>query len=394
MARSYTDFRPRQRPPGSARRLLDPANPHRMLVQARAALAEEFVGITTDGDPLPGLFPIQQSGVSTEPILRAAETWLAALPPELAARARFDVETEEWRTWSNIHPFLMRHGVCLEEMDEMQRDLALALVGATLSADGYACARDIMRLNDFIGELTARPEEYGEWVYWLSIMGTPSPNSPWGWQIDGHHLIVNCFVLGDQMVMTPTFMGSEPVHAETGKYAGIRVFATEEAQGPALMRTLTTEQRQKATVGTELHGETLTPAFHDNVQIPYAGIRYTDLSPAQQGVLLGLVGTYVRRIRPDHAVVKMEEVKRHLSDTYFGWIGGYGDDDVFYYRVQSPVLLIEFDHQRGIALDNDEPSRNHIHTIMRTPNGNDYGKDLLRQHHERYRHVDGVHVPR
>jgi hypothetical protein len=28
----------------------------------------------------------------------------------------------------------------------------------------------------------------------------------------------------------------------------------------------------------------------------------------------------------------------------------------------------------------DRPTRDHIHTIVRTPNGNDYGKDLLRQH--------------
>jgi hypothetical protein len=28
----------------------------------------------------------------------------------------------------------------------------------------------------------------------------------------------------------------------------------------------------------------------------------------------------------------------------------------------------------------DRHTRDHIHTIVRTPNGNDYGKDLLRQH--------------
>ena len=77
-------------------------------------------------------------------------------------------------------------------------------------------------------------------------------------------------------------------------------------------------------------------------------------------------------------------MRRHLGETYFAWMGGYDDDSVFYYRVHSPVLLIEFDHQAGIALDNDEPSRNHIHTVVRTPNGNDYGKDLLRQHYEQY----------
>ena len=80
----------------------------------------------------------------------------------------------------------------------------------------------------------------------------------------------------------------------------------------------------------------------------------------------------------------MAEVKRHLPNTFFAWMGGVDHDSVFYYRVHSPVILIEFDHQRGIALGNERPSRNHIHTVVRTPNGNDYGKDLLRQHHEQF----------
>ena len=83
----------------------------------------------------------------------------------------------------------------------------------------------------------------------------------------------------------------------------------------------------------------------------------------------------------------MDEVKKHLWQTYLGWMGGIDEASVFYYRIHSPVILLEFDHQRGIAMDNDEPSRSHIHTVVRTPNGNDYGKDLLRQHREALSHV-------
>jgi hypothetical protein len=32
------------------------------------------------------------------------------------------------------------------------------------------------------------------------------------------------------------------------------------------------------------------------------------------------------------------------------------------------------------------PSREHVHSVVRTPNGNDYGKDLLRQHHAQHPH--------
>src|SRR5262245_42212028 len=34
------------------------------------------------------------------------------------------------------------------------------------------------------------------------------------------------------------------------------------------------------------------------------------------------------------------------------------------------------------VLSNETPQRFHIHTIVRTPNGNDYGMDLLRLHYE------------
>ena len=87
----------------------------------------------------------------------------------------------------------------------------------------------------------------------------------------------------------------------------------------------------------------------------------------------------------------MEEVRRHLAGTHFAWMGGTDDTSAFYYRVHSPVLLVEFDHQRGIVFDNDEPSRHHIHTVVRTPNGNDYGRDLLRQHHEQFDHTRTGH---
>jgi hypothetical protein len=257
----------------------------------------------------------------------------------------------------------------------------------SLSACGFQTARDIMRLNETIAEITGRPEEYGEWLYWVSVMGTPSAEEPWGWQIDGHHLILNCFVLGDQLVTTPMFMGSEPVHAESGAYAGTRVFEAEEQRGLALIRALTPEQRGRAILSLDLPPEVFTTAFRDNFELAYAGIRHGDLTDSQQALLRGLIATYVGRTCDGHATVKMAEVAAHLPDTYFAWMGGVEDDSVFYYRVHSPVILIEFDHQRGIALDNDAPSRNHIHTVVRTPNGNDYGKDLLRQHHEQYDHA-------
>jgi hypothetical protein len=382
------NMQPRRQHIGSAR-YLDPALPPRlreMLARGEQAVAEAFSGITTDGALRPGLFPLHRTGISLAPVIAAADGFLAALSAAERDTALFPVDSDAWRAWCNIHPFFMRHGVCLRDLGETQRSAALTLVRESLSASGFTTARDVMKLNEHIRELTGRDEEYGEWYYWLSIFGTPSEDQPWGWQIDGHHLIINCFALGDQIVLTPNFIGSEPVYAASGQYAGTRVFENEEAKGFALMQALSPAQQQEATISADLPVEVFATAYRDNLMLGHQGIHYERLTAEQQALLLDLIGVYVGRIRPGHAEVRLDEVKAHLHETWFAWMGHCDTAGPFYYRIHSPVILIEFDHQRGVALDNDEPSRNHIHTLVRTPNGNDYGKDLLRQHYEQFDH--------
>jgi Protein of unknown function (DUF3500) len=387
MAGESAQFRLRERPPTPAVRAFELPRMQPMLDRAKTGLVEPFRGIITDGGGIvPGLFVIEKTGISLVPLLEVARSFLASLSAEQRKAACFAIDDEAWRQWSNIHPWLMRHGICLVDLDGNQREAALALMREAMSAAGYQTARDVMRLNEHALEITGKPEEYGEWFYWISIFGTPSPEQPWGWQIDGHHLNGNCFVLGDQLVLTPIFMGSEPVLARFGKHQGTRVFAAEEEQGYALMRALSSEERQRATIGKDLPSELFTAAFNDNRQIDPAGIRYDELPAEGRERFEALLATYVGRIRPGHSEIRWAEVKRHLSQTHFAWIGPFDDASLFYYRILSPVILVEFDHQSGIIYDNDTASRDHIHTVVRTPNGNDYGRDLLRQHYARHDH--------
>lgn len=391
MTLQLKDFRIRNRPVVSGRRL-DPDMSEQMrtnLSNAEAQIAEPFKGLTTDGQVVPGLFPLQQTGLSTASMKQAADAWLASLDAGQREAAKFDLDSDAWRRWSNIHVFLMRHGAMLEPMSDEQRDLAFGVLREGFSHEGFQLARNIMKLNESIREITGSDEELGEWLYWLSIMGEPSLDQPWGWQMDGHHLNVNCFVLGDQVVMTPMFMGSEPVALDIGKHAGIRAFRAEESTGLALARTLSAEQRSKAIIGEDVPPGVFTGALRDNFEMSYEGVKFDSLTSHQQALMFDLIGTYVNRMRSDHAKLRMDEIRQHLNETHFAWMGGTDEDSVFYYRVHSPVVLIEFDHQGGIFLDNDEASRNHIHTVMRTPNGNDYGKDLLRQHREQGHHHHG-----
>ena len=355
-------------------------------------LAEPFKGITTDGRIVEGLFPIRSTGVSTEPVRRAAAGFISTLTPEQRKVTVFPVDNDEWRKWANQHVYI-RQGLPFDAMTTGQRDAALGLLGASLSARGLTLTRDIMRLNHTLAELNGNNfTEYGEGKYYLTIMGDPSPDAPWGWQLDGHHLAVNYFVLRDQVVMTPAFWGSEPTVARTGKYAGTAVLVEEQQRGLALIRALSDEQRRQAIVEVRKTGNNIVAqAFADNVVLDFTGVRASTFTEAQRRRLLDLIGVYVSNMREGHARVRMAEVADHLDRTYFAWIGGTADEDVFYYRIQSPVILIEFDHQRPIGLRHvlpaDVPSREHVHSVVRTPNGNDYGKDLLRQHYTQQRHA-------
>src|SRR5262249_15833364 len=152
----------------------------------------------------------------------------------------------------------MRHGVCLDEMSSAQRNTALALVRESLSAQGFQTARDVMRLNELVLAITGSHAEYGEWLYWMSIMGTPSADGHWGWQSGGRRPIVSCGGGGGQVVLAPLVLGAEPVASHEGLYAGTRVFQAEEQGGLALMRALTPEQRRQATIAAELPGEVFT----------------------------------------------------------------------------------------------------------------------------------------
>ncbi len=350
-----------------------------------AALAEPFVGVTTTGTVQPNLFPVRATGVSTRPVRDAATRFLASLSPDQRGRTAFAADDIEWRDWNNVHRYA-RKGVNFQELSEAQRERGFDLLRASLSARGFEKARGVMRLNGYVADVLKNPDEYGEFLYHLTVMGVPSDTEPWGWQLDGHHLIVNYFVLGDQVVMTPTFMGSEPVSASTGRYAGTRVLREEQDLGLALATSLTPAQRQVAVIqSAKTANNSLAQAFRDNLVLDYAGIRADALTAAQRQQLMAVIGEYVRNMADGHAKIRLSEIEARLDETYFAWIGDITPDAVFYYRVHSPVLLIEFDHQTPVALPGERvPQRNHVHTVVRTPNGNDYGKNLLRQHYQQH----------
>ena len=362
-------------------------------------LAEPFKGITTDGKAIPGLYKLAPNGAPAAAMTDAAKALLGLLTETQRGTSCFPADSNTCRRWQNTENYFEDYGLRLEEITDAQREAVLAVLRASLSAKGYQMSRDVMRLNRFLGDLVGGPAILGEWSYNFCLFGTPSMSEPWGWQLFGHHLSLNCMVVGGQMVLTPTFWGAEPSHADVGPFAGTTLFEDEERAGLTLMRSFSPEQQRRAIVAHSMVGGDLPPgrrhfannlhlagAHQDNRIIPYEGITATDMSAVQRRNLLDLIGRYIAPLPEGPEKQRVTEIEQHLGDTHFCWIGGFAEDSTFYYRVQSPVVLIEFDHHIGVFLTNAEPAKFHVHTIVRTPNGNDYGLDLLRLHYEQSPH--------
>ncbi len=363
-----------------------------------------FSGISSDGKPIAGCYAKQANNAPVEAAAQAAGKWLQSLPPETRESVQFKVDSALWTHWHNV-PLILREGqVELLALNDEQRELGLQVIRASLSEKGFQRTFEVMENNAFLGQLNEMTDLLNKWAFTLSIFGNPSTSEPWGWQFFGHHLSLSCLFIDGQMVLSPVFMGLEP-----DIKMGIeqrRMFQSHEEAALQMFRLLTDKQQTSAVLFDSMltadqpdgrydpfDGRSVGGAFQDNRIVPYEGVGVADFDRTQRLKLLELSDHFISNLPSGPAEQRLSELEKYLDQTYFSWIGKANDVDPFYFRIHSPVALIEFDHHSGIFLANEDPEKFHVHTIVRSPNGGDYGKDLLRQHYAQggHDHKGGDH---
>jgi hypothetical protein len=356
------------------------------------------VGIDLDlGSVRSEIFKLQDMGIDIEGISAAARKVSSNCTPQQQKLLQYPVNAREWRAWSNPEFLLRPLGLRLEELPEELITSILGVVQASFSPEGYQKALAAMRINHFLGEVCNVPKIMNKYSYNYLLFGQPSPEQAWGWSLYGHHLCLSAFFRGKHMVVSPTFTGAEPNLIDQGEWAGTEVLHTEGDFGLRLMQSLPQEMKDEAQTfslmrdpGMLQSGDLkvdrwnqddqrhMCGAFRDNRQVPYEGIKVSAMQPDQQQLVLDIVEQFILYLPQRARDLRKEQVREYFDETYFSWIGGYTDDDPFYYRIQSPVIICEFDHHSGVFLTNKEPAKFHTHTIVRTPNGGDYGNAIRR----------------
>jgi len=357
----------------------------------------EFRGVTEDGALREGLYPFEPARpgeeAPTAEMFAAANELLAALDDDGRERISFAVDAVEWQTWANPEFMQFDTGLRLDLQPAEVREKALALMRASLSPEGYDLAHAMTLINGFLGEVVDLETVLNEFSYNIALYGEPDLRAPWGWQLFGHHCAVNCLVVDGRMVVSPVFLGAEPDEIDDGPHAGLAdVFADRIDLGTALMAALPEGQRRDATIYEQMVDPAMPPgrvhpgderhlagAFQDNRVIPFEGIRVADMPADAQEKARLIAESFVRLLPTGPRAARLREIEQHWDETWFSWIGGSAPGDVFYYRLQSPVVIAELDHHCGVFLDYDTPKPFHIHTVLRTPHGNDYGRAYVRQ---------------
>lgn len=359
---------------------------------------EPFVGVTSDGEVRRGLYrlPEQRDAGDTardpEPAA-AARRLLDLLSEEQRETVSYPLDAAEWRGWSNPEFVFFRNGLRLEDQSLETVNAVHEVLRASLSPEGYERVAEAMQLNAYLGELVGLPSIMNAQSYWFSLFGDPSADEPWGWQLYGHHVALNFVTVGGRDVIAPVFIGAEPALSDGARPP---LFEARERLALELAGSLDPEQRARAVVyesvldpampqgrlhpADERH---VAGAFRDNRVVPPEGIRVSELDDAQRELLLRIVDDFLLLLRAEQRELALADVAAHREETRFSWYGATDGTQPFYFRVQGPTILAELDHHAGVWLSNRLPARFHVHTTLRLPNGNDYGKAYLAEWEER-----------
>lgn len=306
----------------------------------------------------------------------AARTWLASLGPDLAKKATFPFDGAERYNWNFLpgeYP-----GVMLAQMSPAQRSAAHELLRSALSSQGYLKTTSIFALENVLREISekaGRPAPHRDpLLYSFAVFGEPDMNKPWGWRMQGHHVSLQfTSVDGDVVCHTPMFYGAHPATVPEGPFAGLRVLGFEEDLGRALVKSLSDVQRKQATLEGKIPDDIVLGPGRAAGELKHpAGLRAAEMTTAQKTLLISLVDQYITNLRPDLAGAERARILEwRVDDITFAWAGGLEPGMPHYYRLHSPLFIVEY--------DNTQDGANHPHTVWRDP-ARDFGGDPLAEH--------------
>ena len=308
-------------------------------------------------------------------VLTNAQSFLSTLNPELKSKAQYALDDAERFNW-NFVP-IKRNGLTYYDFSDKQRNAAMVLLKSSLSEQGYQKAIAIVNLENILKvvEKQAPDSRYRDPLnYHFTFFGEPTEGKPWAWRFEGHHVSLNFTSIGGEMVSsTPSFFGSNPGIVQDGDSKGLEVLKEETKLGFELINSLNPDQRSTAIFSEVAPKEIISGNNRKAVPLTPDGIGFNALSKEQQTLFLKLLDVYTKNYAFGFSKKLMDKIKNAgMDNLHFAWAGSLTPGVANYYRIQGPMLLIEY--------DNTQNNANHVHTTIRDLK-DDFAEDILREHY-------------
>jgi hypothetical protein len=320
----------------------------------------------------PNTSPI--AGDATSAIIDAANVFLETLSDGEKSTGLFDwTNNDQKQRWSNFPPAVFdRQGLVWGDLSQETQEAWLAMMQATLSDEGYTRILAEWHADDALLAQEGNGGGFGSANYYIALIGAPSADDPWQWQFGGHHVTVNATIAGGNLALTPSFFGVQPATYTDENGNIVKPLGDIEDDALALVASFDGEQQSAAVLGNSPMDLVLGPG-QDGKSLQAEGLPASDMTDDQKDAFLHLINHYTGLGNAAATVARMDEIEADFSNTYFVWYGPTSGENVAYWRVTGPTIVIEYAPQgsgRGGSGGTVDPE--HVHGIYRDPT-NDYG---------------------
>lgn len=263
--------------------------------------------------------------------------------------------------WSNLPVSLVaRNGLAMSSLGSTAKAAAEALVTAALSTQGQTTATELRAADAYLGNYASG---YGQDLYYISFLGTPSASSPWIIQFTGHHYTVNISVDSSNSAVsaTPMFVAVEPTSWTGSDGTAHAPMASRRNALLAMLQALDSTQLATAKLSQAYDDLVAPPQKDGNFPTTAQGLAVSALSDAQRA----LVKTAILSYAADEQGTGQAEAyttDEALNATTIAWasvsdLATRGS----YVRIDGPRVWIEFSVQNGVVFN----TQTHYHSIWR-----------------------------
>ncbi len=182
-------------------------------------------------------------------IVKLKESMVAfrkSLSEELLGQGSVCLNSQRFYLWHNTpaNSRGKRDGITYGDLNDEQLMDFKSLMKLFLSADGYQKVNDITVLSEgWLNEI--KSDVWNPDFYSIDMFGDPEKSGSWGFQLDGHHCVVNFLVHGDNVSIVPAFLGGEPAK-ETYKGQAFDIFKDERDLALTLYNGMNSDEKAKA----------------------------------------------------------------------------------------------------------------------------------------------------